>query len=203
MTYCMRSLMLLVALPALVFALGDTAKATDRFDVIVDVVSFKSTKDMDPSKGNANDEYFMNVHVDVPGAGRRSLRNYRKNGAPMKTLYVNKRLVFRNIKEPHRSERTITVHSDVSEQDIIKLSPIVRPRPGIGGLPGIGPPRPGIEIRPRTETKYVDMGGARSSTSGDMFKEADRARNDTAVQTLTLYGRYYRMEVRVTVVEVD
>jgi len=51
--------------------------------------------------------------------------------------------------------------------------------------------------------KYTDMGNARRATVGDLFREADRARSDTASQALTLVGRYYRMEVVVTVIEVD
>ena len=172
MSQFLRNSLLLTALPALMMATVQSADATDRFDVRVEVVSFKSLVDMDPSNGS--DEYFLTVNPDVPGAGRKSIQNAQVNGPPKRVLRVGRSITFRNIKEPSRSNRTITLSSDVSEQDVVKK-----------------------------RTSYDDMGIARTSISDDLFREADRSSRDTASRTVTLSNRNYRMEVRVTVIEVD
>jgi hypothetical protein len=156
------------------------ARATDRFNVSVRVVSFKSLVDMDPT--NANDEYFLTIHADVPNAERKSLRNYEVKGAPKKTLNTNRTITFPNVKEPSRSNRAITISSDVSEQDVIETGPI---------------------FKKRKKTVYEDMGTARGSITDDLFREADRSSKDTASRTIMLTNKKYRMEVRVTVTEID
>jgi len=176
----LKSLLLSAALPIVVLALSQSAQATDRFDVYVELVSFKSLVDMDPS--NAQDEYYLALHADVSGEGRRSIRNVSLNGAPKRILPVRRTVVFRNIKAPHRDDRGISLYSDVSEQDVVKVGTI---------------------FKPETETRYADMGTARGLTREDLFRKADRSRDDRASETVTLVSRKYRMEVRVTVVEVD
>ena len=155
-------------------------RASDRFNVTVRVVSFKSLVDMDPS--NANDEYFLTVHADVPGVRRQSLRNYEVKGPPKKTLATNRTLVFRDIKEPSRSNRTISISSDVSEQDVVETGPI---------------------FKKKKKTVYTDMGTAKGSITDDLFREADRSSKDIASRTIMLTSKKYRMEVLVTVTEID
>ena len=182
MSCWMKSLLMVAALPVCVAATSREAEATDRFDVYVEIASFKSLRDMDPSKGNANDEYFMTVRADIIGEGQRTIYNLEKRGKPKKTLYVGRTLVFRDIREPSRSNRKIYLSADVSERDIVKVGNI---------------------FDPKTEERYTNMGVARGTTTIDLFKQADDARSDQASQAITLANRNYRMVIRVRVVEVD
>lgn len=171
----------LMAFTVVAFFVGQQhAQATDRFNVTVRVVSFKSLVDMDPT--NNNDEYFLTVNADVPNAGRKSLRNYELKGPPKKTLRANGVLTFQDIKEPSRSKRTITISCDVSEQDVIETGPI---------------------FKKKKKTVYTDMGTATGKITDDLFREADRSSKDVASRTVTLTSKKYRMEVLVTVIEVD
>ena len=180
MGYCLKGLLVLAAIPLFVAATNREATATDRFDVIVDVVTFKSLKDMDPSKGNSNDEYFLTVRADIVGEGRRSIINLEKTGPAKKTLYVGRQIRFRNIKTPDRP--TVYLSSDVSEEDVVEVGTI---------------------FKKKKEKRYANMGIARGATTGDLFREADRSRDDVASQTVTISNRNYRMEIRVRVIEVD
>lgn len=175
-----KSMLSMAFTAVVVFCSQQDARATDRFHVTVRIVSFKSLVDMDPT--NDNDEYFLSLRADIPEAGRKSISNYEVKGPPKKTLRTNRSITFENIEEPSKSNRTITISSDVSEQDVVETGPI---------------------FKRRKKTIYEDMGTASQSITDDLFREADRSSKDTASRTVTLTNKKYRMEVLVTVTEID
>jgi hypothetical protein len=172
MNYCLKSLLLLAALPLCVAAMNQEATASDRFDVKVEVLEFFSYRDTDPS-GFVVDYKYIFV-ADIEGAGRRRIDS-RIITRPRFLMPVGRTVQFNNIKKPKNKDRHF------------RLSAYVTGRYGL--VDG---------------TKKVQHQGlATDVIKRDLFREADRSRDDKAVQTFSIGNPDYMMTVRVTVVEVD
>jgi hypothetical protein len=110
MRYCLKSLLLLAALPLCVAAMSREAAASDRFDVKVEVLKFYSYRDTNPS-GYAV-EYKYNFNVDIEGIGRRTI-NSRIITRPRYMMPVGRTVQFNNIKKPKHKNRRIKLSANV------------------------------------------------------------------------------------------
>ncbi len=173
MRHYLKSLLLLAALPLCVASMSREAAATDRFDVKVEVLKFRSLLDTNPS-GYAVVNYYS-LDVDIEGIGRRTI-NSRIITRPLYMMPVKDEIQFTNIKKPKHNKRSIKLSSKMVGHYRLKVnSPI----------------------------KEQLLGIAKSATTIDLFREADHAKNDTAAQTILLRNQNYMMILRVTVIEVD
>jgi hypothetical protein len=173
MNYCLKSLLLLAALPLCVASTSQEATATDRFDVKVEVLQFQSLLNTSPS-GYVVVNYYK-LDVDIEGIGRRTI-NSKIITRPFYMMPVKDKVQFTNIKKPNHKKRHIKLSARMIGHYRLKVnSPI----------------------------KVQLLGTAKSATTIDLFREADHAKNDTAAQTVLVRNQNYRMIVRVTVIETD
>ncbi len=174
MSYCLRSL-LLAALPLCVAAMSREAAAHDRFDVKIELIDFYSNMNADLPADRPNVSYTYTVHSDIAGIGRRSVVKAKLVGLPKTRLKMGRTLRYYNIEKPDRSDRLIRFTA--------KASSYYRKASG--------------------DHKIHLMGTGESVTSRDLFREADRSRDDEAVETIVIRKKYYTMVIRVTVIEID
>ena len=172
MSFRLKSMMLLAALPLCVAAMSQEAAATDRFDVKVEVVSFRSLVNTTPG-GNVV-VHNARLQAKIEGSGYQTINHPRIIANPFRTVKVNAKLQFTNIKKPHHKQRQIKVSSYMT---------------------GFYTTADG--------QKPQHLGIASSETSIDLFRKADHSKDDKAVQTITLKSPRYQMVVRVTVTELD
>lgn len=112
MSFCLKSMMLLAALPLCVAAMSQEATATDRFDVKVEVVSFRSLVNTTP--GGYVVVHNANIHVDIEGSGRKTVNAPRIIANPFRTTQVNAQTQFTNIKKPRHKQRQIKVSANLT-----------------------------------------------------------------------------------------
>jgi hypothetical protein len=115
-----------------------------------------------------------NFHVDIEGMGRRTIHIPRIIASPFRMTQVGAKFQFTNIEKPKRKQRQVKLSSDLT---------------GFYWVEG--------------KTKPQNLGLAKGATSIDLFREADRSKNDTAAQTVHVRNQNYMMTVRVTVIETD
>jgi hypothetical protein len=171
MNYRLKSLVLLAALPLCVAAMSREAAATDRYDVEIEVIQFYTFYDTDPSGLKVN--YSYNFNADIDGAGRRQYKAKIKS-RPQINNTVGRKLRFRDIEEPERSNRQIKFSAKVTSRYVVL------------GL-----------------TQLQSLGNARGVTSRDLFREADKADDDKAVETVAVRNKDFVFYARVTVTEID
>jgi hypothetical protein len=149
---------------------------TDRFDVKVEVLKFRSPLNADTPLNHPDVNYYYNVHAAVAGVRSRSLVRGKVIGRPMRSLNLSGTIQFRNIEKVDLADRLIRLSANVTAQ-----------------------------YRNRTDgkNKTLAMDKASGATSIDLFKMADQSQNDQAVQTVLIRNRNYLMIVRVTVTELD
>jgi hypothetical protein len=111
MSFCLKSLVLLAALPLCVAAMSREAAATDRFDVKVEVLQFYSYRNTNPGGYVMVNNY--NFDVDIAGIGRRTI-NSRIISQPLRMTPVGSTVYFRNIKKPKRKNRQINMSANMN-----------------------------------------------------------------------------------------
>jgi hypothetical protein len=173
MSFRLKSMMLLAALPLCVAAMSQEAAATDRFDVKVEVLQFYAFRDTNPSRYYV--EYKYNFNVEIEGIGRRTI-NSRIVTLPHYMMPVGRTVQFHNIKKPKHKKRRIKLSANM-----------------------IG--RYQLTVNSPKKTQY--LGSAMGITQRDLFREADHSRDDKAVETVRVRNKDYVMYVRVTVIEID
>ena len=169
----LKSLLLLAALPLSVASMSREAAATDRFDVKVEVLKFRSLLDTNPS-GYVVVNYYS-LDVDIEGIGRRTI-NSRIIARPLYTMPVKDKIQFTNIKKPKHKKRHIKLSANM-----------------VGHY----------QLTANSSKKEQLLGIAKSATTIDLFREADHSKNDTAAQTVLVRNQNYMMILRVTVIETD
>jgi hypothetical protein len=113
------------------------------------------------------------LHVDIEGIGRRTIKGQFRAKGNLMASVWGK-AKFQNIEEPKRSNRQIKFSSKVVRDYTVGTS---------------------------EGTDY--LGRASGVTKGDLFRESDHSRDDTASETVAVRTRDYVFYVRVTVIEVD